>query len=164
VLNKKYVVYLIITLVSVLMLESYVAFSDLAQVIEDKKLQMQRTLSDLENEKKSILKLKEEVRKLKIKPLSREEALKEILDKADYFVKMYDATVKKSLSEKDNIFFITVSFDYYPESSEDLIKFFYKLSEITSPQLVIENFRLDNLKEGTKTYFEITLKQPFKGK
>ncbi|MDQ7056695.1 MAG: hypothetical protein Q9M89_09705 [Persephonella sp.] len=131
--------------------------------IKDKKFQLQTALSRLEKEKEDILRLKEKVRKLKIRPISREEALNRILESTEYFVRIYDAKITQSLSEKGGIYVITVSFDYYPESSKDLIHFLSELNNIKSPQIVIDKFRLDNLKEGTKTYFEITLKQPFEG-
>ncbi|MBK3331625.1 hypothetical protein GWK41_00930 [Persephonella atlantica] len=162
-IDKKYVMYLFAVVFSVLMLEVYGSFSELNQNMRDKKDQLHLALLDLKKKKKDIVKLKEEVSRLEIRPLSREEALEKILESTEYFVKMYDARITQPLSEKGNTYTITVSFEYYPESSEELIQFLNKLYNQISPQIVIKRFRLDNMKEGTKTYFEITLKQPFEG-
>ncbi len=162
-IGKNYFVYLLLSVLLILMLEIYLSFSEIKQNLKEDKSYLNTALFRLKKEKDEIIKLKEKVKELSIRPLNKEEALQKILESVDYFVKMYDAKITKSLVEKDSTFFISVSFDYYPESSEDLIKFMMEINRQVLPQVLIESFRMDNLKEGTKAYFEISLEQPFKG-
>jgi len=139
-------------------------------VLKEVNLELDRKIDTLSQHYHRLLKkkteyliLKEDVKRLNLKPVSKKEAVELVLETADRLVKMYDGKIVKDLVRNGKTYSITIGFDYYPESGADLYDFIKELTTPFRPIVLVRQFKLIQTAYGSKVYFEVEIAQPFIG-
>ena len=160
-MNKFVIFYVFSILLGAFMLIIYSAFKDIDINLSLKLDRVKVDYTRLKHLEEKVEELEREVSRLKLKPVSKDEAFGILLGEADKLIKLYDAVITNSLKEGNGYYTISLGFYYYPENAEDLLDFTNSFSKKRKPILQIEKFDFENLKNGTRVYFRIKLIQPF---
>ncbi len=160
-INKYFIFYASGIIISAFLLSVYFGLKEVDQRLSRKINDLKTENIKINNAEKKVNSLINYVRKKGIKIYTEKEALQVILDKADNFIKLYDAVLKEEIKKENGYYSVSLGFEYYPDSSEDLFSLLLSLKKEISPVVIIKKFKIENLNEGTKVYLEVQLIQPF---
>jgi len=163
-INKTYVVYVFSVFIAVLIFAVYSIFNHLNTQLDEEIENLYRQYQRLIKTKAEYTNLKNKIKELNIRPLSKEEAMEIILEKADKLVKMYDGKITEDIRVNDKTYSIAIKFDYYPENTDDLYNLLSSFNSSFKPIIFIKQFKILQTVNGSEIPFEIKLFQPFAGK
>ncbi len=159
--NKYFTAYASVLILSAVFLTVYLALREVDQLLYQKINDLKMENIKISGVKKKVDSLTDYVRQKGIKTYTEKEALEVLLNNADSFIKLYDAVLKDDLKKEEGYYSVSLGFDYYPDSSQDLFSLLVDLKNRISPVVEIKKLRIENLNEGTKVYLEVKLIQPF---
>ncbi len=159
--SKVYLVYLVISLLTIFSLVLYFSLSSVQKSLESKKGEFLSYKNKINNIEKDLIRLKELVQKNGLFPVKKKEAKVIVLREINHFIEMYDAEIIKPVTDENGVYSATVVFKYYPESAIELMELIRKFKEKKYPILMVNRFFLENLEEGSIVTLEITLEQPY---
>lgn len=160
-INRFYAAYVSGVMSAVFLMMVYSGMKEVNSKFSDRLLYLKVMYTKALKLEKQLEELSTEIRKKDIKVISKKEAENIILKEADTLIKLYDAQVAETLKEENGCLTITLSFKYYPETSEDLLKFLLGFKNKVSPVIVVKNFELNNTDRGTEALILLKLIQPF---
>ncbi|WP_456383372.1 hypothetical protein [Persephonella sp.] len=160
-LTRDYLLYILAVLTAIAVITAYTTINHINKNLNNNLITLERKEKKLKLLELQYRNLKETVEKLGIKVLTSKEAIESVLSAADRLVKMYDGRIIRPLEKEDNLYSITVGFDYYPDSAEDLYRFISRLESSVSPIFTVERFELLQEEYGTVTHLEVKISQPF---
>ncbi|HHG75488.1 MAG TPA: hypothetical protein ENK22_10600 [Persephonella sp.] len=160
-INKYFTAYASVLILSAVFLTVYLALREVDQLLYQKINDLKMENIKISGVKKKVDSLTDYVRQKGIKTYTEKEALEVLLNNADSFIKLYDAVLKDDLKKEEGYYSVSLGFDYYPDSSQDLFSLLVDLKNRISPVVEIKKLRIENLNEGTKVYLEVKLIQPF---
>ncbi|WP_293446078.1 hypothetical protein [Persephonella sp.] len=160
-LNKFFIAYVFSLFLSTISLSVYLSLREVDQHLYQKINDLKMEKIKINDVEKKVNFLVDYVKQKGIKTYTEKEALEILLNKADSFIKLYDAVLKDELKKENGYYSVSLGFDYYPDSSHNLFSLLIDLKNQISPVVMIKKLRIENLNEGTKVYLEIELIQPF---
>ncbi len=160
-INKYFTAYASVLILSAVFLTVYLALREVNQLLYQKINDLKMENIKISGVKKKVDSLTDYVRQKGIKTYTEKEALEVLLNNADSFIKLYDAVLIDDLKKEEGYYSVSLGFDYFPDSSQDLFSLLVDLKNRISPVVEIKKLRIENLNEGTKVYLEVKLIQPF---
>jgi hypothetical protein len=141
----------------------FFVISEINKEIDSKISQINQEKIEFENVKQKLISLQDYVKRKDIEPLNRQQALKVILNKANFFLKKKDAKLIDDLKEENKTLYLTMSINIPVNNKKQIKDILENFTNDKYPLIEIKEFKVES--GQTQTFIKITFKliQVYKG-